>query len=140
MTERLPNGRFPRGNGSGGAGHGPASGAGWGGPAKGEGSRFEPGNAGRPVGIVQGKRTVADLMAEAGAREIAAERWLAILNDPGHPKHAEMVAKAADRLDGAPVQRHEIRDADPDSMTDAELAAIASRGRGTPAGPETDQG
>ena len=122
----------------------PAGGVGWGGPARGAGHRFTKGDplAGRPKGVRpgEGKRTVADLMAEAGAREIAAERWLAILNDPGHPKHAEMVAKAAERMDGAPVQRHEIRDVDPDSMTDAELAAIAARGRAKAAGPEADQG
>ena len=86
-----------------------------------------------------GKRTVADLMAEAGAREKAAERWLAILNDPEHPKHAEMVAKAAERMDGSPVQRVEMRDADPDSMTDEELAAIAARGRRAPVAAEADQ-
>ena len=113
------------------------NGAGWGGAKRGEGHKFTAGDplAGRPAGVRngEGRRTVADLMAEAGARELAARRWLEILNDPAHPKHAEMVAKAADRLDGAPVQRHEIRDADPDSMTDAELAAIAARGRGAPA-------
>ena len=86
----------------------------------------------------EGKRTVADLMAEAGAREIAAQCWLKILRDPAHPKHAEMVAKAAERMDGSPVQRVEMRDADPDSLTDEELAAIASRGRGQTAGPEAD--
>ena len=90
------------------------------------------------MGIVQGKRTVADLMAEKGARELAAERWIAILNDPEHPKHADMVAKAADRLDGAPTQRHEIS-GDPDSMTDAELAAIAARGRAAAAEEAGDQ-
>jgi len=130
MTDRDPKtGRFPPGNG------------GWGGPARGA-RRFQPGHSvGRPAGVKdgEGRQTVADLMAEAGAREIAAERWLAILKDPKHPKHAEMVAKAAERMDGAPVQRVEMRDADPDSMTDEELAAIAARGRRATAGAAEDQ-
>ena len=98
------------------------NGAGWGGGAKGEGSR-EPG-----PGRGHTHRSVAELMSQAGAREIAAERWVAILNDPTHPKHADMVAKAADRLDGAPVQRVQVNDVDPNTMTDAELAAIVARG------------
>lgn len=82
-----------------------AGGAGWGGPAKGA-RRFtsETAAAAGAVSPGQGQRTVADLMAAAGARELAAQRWLEILNDPAHPKHAEMVAKAADRMDGAPKQ------------------------------------
>jgi flagella basal body P-ring formation protein FlgA len=83
------------------------TGAGWGGGAKGEGAKGPAEGGGRPVGVQdgQGKRTVAELLIEAGARETAAERWLAILNDPTHPKHAEMVAKVAERMDGAPTQR-----------------------------------
>jgi hypothetical protein len=127
VTERNKGGRPPgdpnhqrRGNG-----------AGWGGPAKGEGNAAKglPG----PGRGVTGK-TVAELMAAQGAREEAADRWMAILRDPTHPKHADMVAKAADRLDGAPTQRLDVREADPNQMTDAELAAIASRGRRAPAG------
>lgn len=103
---------------------------GWGGPAKGAGGPGKREGAGKPKGVRngEGKRSVADLMAAEGGRELAAERWLAILRDPAHPKHAEMVAKAADRMDGAPTQRLQVSDADPDSMTDAELAAIAARG------------
>jgi len=78
------------------------NGAGWGGPAKG------PGNKGPGPGRGITNRSVADLMAAAGARELAAERWLAILNDPAHPKHAEMIAKAADRMDGAPTQHQDL--------------------------------
>lgn len=108
------------------------NGAGWGGPAKGGGNRGAgPGRPGgedwRPDG--EGKQTVAALMIAGGMRELAAQRWLAILNDPAHPKHAEMVAKAADRMDGAPTARVEIADGDPATMTDEQLAAIASRGR-----------
>jgi hypothetical protein len=79
-------------------------GPGWGGPAKGPGNRG--GGPGRPPGVKNGagKRSVADLMIEGGARELAAERWIAILQDPTHPHHATMVAKAADRMDGAPTQ------------------------------------
>lgn len=85
------------------------NGAGWGGPAKGEGKPVSEW-AGRPAGVKDGagKRSVADLMAELGARELAARRWLEILNDPAHPKHADMVAKAADRLDGAPKVTAEV--------------------------------
>ncbi len=98
MAERKKPGRKPgdpnnprRGNG-----------AGWGGPAKGPGrsSRGLPG----PGRSITGK-TVAELMALEGAREIAAERWMAILRDPAHPKHADMVVHAAKRLDGDPEQR-----------------------------------
>ncbi len=105
------------------------NGAGWGGPATGSGNRDA--GPGRPQGVKtgDGKRTVAALLIEAGARETAAERWMAILNDPAHPKHAEMVAKVAERMDGAPTARIEIADADPATMTDEQLAAIAARGR-----------
>ena len=78
---------------------GNGAGVSWGGPAKGEGNK----GAGPGRGITN--RTVAELMAAQGAREKAAEAWLAILDDPAHPKHADMVAKAAERLDGAPEQR-----------------------------------
>jgi hypothetical protein len=83
------------------------NGAGWGGPAKGEGNAVK-GIAGPGRGITG--KSVAELMALQAAREIAADAWLAILNDPEHPKHAEMVAKAADRLDGAPVQPVDLSD------------------------------
>lgn len=116
------------------------NGAGWGGPKRGEGKPFEPGDprAGRPDGVKhgEGKQTVADIMVARGAREIAAQRWLEILADPAHPKHAEMVAKAADRMDGAPKTSIHITERDPNSMTDAELASIASRGRSAAFGPE----
>jgi hypothetical protein len=46
-------------------------------------------------------------MALDGAREEAAQRWMDILRDPAHPKHADMVARAAERLDGAPKQEIE---------------------------------
>jgi hypothetical protein len=52
----------------------------------------------------QGKRTIADIMAERDAREKIAERWLAIIDNPAHPHHATMLVKGADRLDGNPVQ------------------------------------
>lgn len=114
------------------------NGAGWGGPAKGAGVAPGTPSPGRPAGEAwAGKATVADLMAADGGREEAAKRWMAILRNPKHPKHAEMVAKAAERMDGAPTQRLEVRDADPDTMTDAELEAIAARGRSAAAGTAT---
>lgn len=107
------------------------NGRGHGGQANGPGK--PPGNrmAGRPEGVKtgEGKRSVADLLAAKGAREAIAERWMAIINDPAHPHHATMLDKGAQRMDGAAVQRLEVRDADPATMTDEELAAIASRGR-----------
>lgn len=85
------------------------NGAGWGGPKKGEGHTFTPGDpeaqrTGADNSNNSRKVTVADLMAGMDARKIAAEAWMAILADTSHPKHAEMVAKAAERMDGAPVQ------------------------------------
>jgi hypothetical protein len=94
----MPGGR-PKGDPN---HHRRGNGAGWGGPAKGEGNAMRgiPG----PGRSITGK-SVAELMAIQAAREIAADAWLAILNDPAHPKHADMVAKAAERMDGAPEQR-----------------------------------
>lgn len=79
-------------------------GAGWGGPAKGAG-RSSQGLAGPGRGITG--KSVAELMAAQGARELAADAWLAILRDPAHPQHAAMVDKAAARMDGAPKQEIE---------------------------------
>lgn len=98
-------------------------GAGWGGPPKGEGNK----GAGPGRGITG--KSVAELMALQGARETAADRWLAILNDPNHPHHATMIAKAAERLDGAAAQTIRVADVRPEDMSDEELAAIAARGR-----------
>lgn len=96
---RKPNrGSFPPGNG------------GWGGAKRGGQSASKAGVAGPGRGITG--KSVAEIMAAAGARELAAERWMAILEDPTHPKHADMIAKAADRLDGAPIQRNELSGAD----------------------------
>lgn len=114
------------------------SGAGWGGAARGgeSGSKARKGGPGRG----NTTKTVAELMISMGLRQEAAERWKAILEDPAHPKHADMVAKAAERMDGAAVQRIAVHDVDPDSLTDAELAAIAARGRSSaPHGAEGDQ-
>lgn len=109
---------------------------GWGGPAKGPGNRG-PG-PGRPPGVKngEGKRTVAQLLAEQGAQALVAERWMAILNDPAHPQHASMIEKAATRMDGAPVARmeHAFRDVPAEELTDDELAAYIRRGGGGAAG------
>lgn len=107
--------------------HRRGTGAGHGGPARNGASNSKQGVAGPGRGVTG--KTVAELMAAAEAREIAAEAWLAILRDPAHPKHADMVAKAADRLDGAPTQRVQVGAVNPDDLTDEELAAIAA-GRG----------
>ena len=119
------------------------NGAGWGGQAKGEGKKGAVDGSGRPAGVKtgEGKRSVADIMAEMGARELAAQRWLEILNDPTHPQHAAMVDKAATRLDGAPLARmeHSVRDVPAEELTDDELAAVIRRGGGAIAGAEADQ-
>lgn len=89
------------------------NGPGHGGPAKGAGHRLKP--AGDPdsdaaramaAGIKpgDGKKTVAEMLIERGGRELAVQRWIEILDNPSHPHHATMVAKLADRTDGAPVQ------------------------------------
>lgn len=113
------------------------NGPGHGGPAKGPG---KVGGPGRPKGLRdgEGKRSVAAILIDAGAQKLAADAWLAIINNPAHPKHAEMVAKVAERMDGAPTQRIEVRDTNPDEMTDAELEAIARRGRSAPSGAASD--
>lgn len=84
------------------------NGAGWGGPAKGQGNAAK-GLPGPGRGITG--RSVAELLAAAGAREEAADRWLDILRDPAHPHHATMIVKAAERMDGAPVQRQDVTSA-----------------------------
>jgi hypothetical protein len=106
---------------------GNGSGVQWGGAKRGGVSNSKAGIAGPGRGVTG--KTVAELMAAAEAREIAAEAWLAILRDPTHPKHADMVAKAAERMDGAPMQRVQVSAVNPDELTDEELAAIAT-GRG----------
>jgi hypothetical protein len=93
----MPGGR-PKGDPN---HHRRGTGAGWGGAAKGAGSK------GAGPGRGNTHRTVAEIMAAQGAREKAAEAWMTILNDPAHPRHADMVAKAAERLDGAPKQEIE---------------------------------
>jgi hypothetical protein len=100
---------FPpgRGAGHGGPANGPGFGAGWGGSAKGKRMQFGQGaTGGRALGVKngEGRETVASLMIAAGGREEAAARWLAILQDPAHPHHATMLAKAAERMDGMPLQ------------------------------------
>jgi len=108
------------------------NGMGWGGPPRGDAI---PGRAGRPKGVKngEGKRTIADLMAGAGAREKIAARWLDIIDDPDHPHHATMLVKGAERLDGAPVQPIEAGAAGPimierviiDSATDRDAEGLS---------------
>lgn len=109
----------------------------WGGPKRGGVSNSKERIPGPGRGITG--RTVAELMAAAGAREIAADAWLAILTNPDHPKHADMVAKARDALDGAPVQRVQVSAVNPDELTDEELAAIATGRGGAAARAAEDQ-
>jgi hypothetical protein len=78
----------------------------WGGPARGGVSNSKAGIAGPGRGITG--KTVAELLIAMGAREEAAERWMDILKDPSHPKHADMVVQAARRTDGDPVQRQDV--------------------------------
>lgn len=102
---RTAGTRVGRGAGVGGPAQG--VGAAWGGPANGAGARGA--GPGRPRGVKDGdgKKTVADLLEEAGARWKIAQHWLEIIENPDHPMHAQMLDKGAQRLDGAPIARTE---------------------------------
>lgn len=94
-------------HGSRGPGHGAPRGEGWGGEAK--GAAVREAGPGRPKGVKDGdgKKTVAELLEEAGARGKIAQRWIDIIDNPDHPMHAQMLDKGAQRLDGAPITRTE---------------------------------
>ena len=80
-------------------------------------------------------RSIAVIGAGAGGAAAVAE------NRPGAggALGTDMVAKAAERMDGAPVQRLSVAGVNPDDMTDAELAAIAAGRGGAPHSAEGDQ-
>jgi hypothetical protein len=111
------------------------NGAGWGGPAKGAGAPPGSGQGGRPKGVKngEGKRTIADLMANLQAREKIAKAWMVIIEDSSHPQHATMLVKGAERLDGAPVQPIEAGAAGPliierviiDNVTDRDAEGLS---------------
>jgi len=79
------------------------NGMGWGGPPRGD---VVAGKAGRPPGAKtgEGKRSVADLMADLQAREKIAKAWVAIIDDPNHPHHANLLVNGAKRMDGEALQ------------------------------------
>ena len=88
------------------------NGMGWGGPPRGD---VVAGKAGRPPGVKngEGKLSVADLMADLQAREKIAKAWVAIIDNPNHPHHANMLVNGAKRMDGAEVQAIEAGAAGP---------------------------
>lgn len=134
-------GTRPKGTNGGakGGGNKPAGGPGAG-DANGEGHHGA--GPGRPKGMKSGegkKATFRDLLAPH--IENTAGRWLAIINDPGHPHHHTMILKHAE-LNREFKQDVDVtlRDAPLEDLTDEELAAIAARGRRASAAPEADQG
>jgi hypothetical protein len=101
---------MPRPKGGGGSakgsGFGPAKGAGWGGPAKGAGTRFVKGE----VHPLQGKgRTAAVLADKAVVSEQMRQVLYGIALD-GENDHARIAAadKLLDRLEGKPIARSDL--------------------------------
>ena len=114
-------------------------GQGWGGPAKGAGHRFTPGD---PVAVAGGRkggkagREAAAAMASAAelARvhvPAAIDVWSAVMADENMPAAVRVLAAQhiVERAEGRPVQPT-IDVSDPASMTDADLDRIISRERG----------
>ncbi len=108
----------------------PANGAGYGGPAKGAGNRSA--GPGRPAGVRNGEGKAArsaDLCAPHVAD--AVEVWRVVMVDSKQPAQARIAAaeKIIARAEGATPQRIAVVDErDLDSLTDAELAALARGG------------
>lgn len=117
----------------------PATGDGWGGPPNGEGNRQA--GPGRPEGVANGEGKRASFRAIMAPHvEATAERWLAIIGKPAHPHHHTMIIKHAELMGEMKQVVDMSVKTDPSQMTDAELAAIAARGRAASARQEEDQG
>jgi hypothetical protein len=104
MTARDPKtGRFPKGSGI------PANGPGWGGAAKGEGTKERFSDENQPPGEVKSAghaegKALREMLAPHKAELV--NTWLAILKDPTQPAAARVAAAnaIADRLEGKPSQ------------------------------------
>jgi hypothetical protein len=103
-AHRLPNGRFPKGNG---ASSGESQGAGWGGPARGNGNGSERNTFNSEPGPGRG-----NMSAEGIARRERRELWrddlrllLYNLAHDGEPDAVKVAAARAllDRIEGLPV-------------------------------------
>jgi len=94
MAERDPKtGRFPRGSGM------PATGKGWGGPARGNYDATRPPGPGRPRGVRNGEGKRARMREYlAPYSEHLAQRWLEKALDPTDPHAATLLVKAAEML------------------------------------------
>ncbi len=126
------SGTRPKGSGI------PAGGDGCG-PPKGAGNRQA--GPGRPEGVANGEGKRASFRAIMAPHvEATAERWLTIISTPGHPHHHTMIIKHAELMGEMKQVVDMSVKTDPSQMTDAELAAIAARGRAASARQEEDQG
>ena len=117
MTDRLPNGRFPPGNGyvhkpSQGAGYGgEANGAGWGGTKKPyRAAQFTSENQPSLQDVAAGRdaaKTATDAAKPHAAKMV--DIWLEIAQDPAAPAMARIAAaeKLVDRAEGKPKQTNE---------------------------------
>ena len=94
MAERDPKtGRFPKGSGM------PATGRGWGGPARGNYDATRPPSPGRPRGVRNGEGKRARMREYlAPYSEHLAQRWLEKALDPTDPHAATLLVKAAEML------------------------------------------
>jgi len=94
MAERDPKtGRFPKGSGM------PATGRGWGGPARGNYDATRPPGPGRPRGVRNGEGKRARMREYlAPFSEDLAQRWLEKALDPQDPHAATLLVKAAEML------------------------------------------
>ena len=108
------------------------NGAGWGGPAKGAStSRIKPGD---PDGI-QAMSNDADVKARAQQRIEALKDHLFSLATGAQREETQLAAAVAylNREQGMPIARTVTATvADPNSLTDADLAAIIARGSADP--------
>lgn len=122
MARDPKTGRFPPGNGAG-------KGDGWGGPAKGAGG--PPIKPGDPDGI-QAMSNDPEVKAKAADRAEELKDHLYKLALKAERQETQLAATVAylNRAEGMPIARTVTATvADPNSLTDAELAAIAAGGR-----------
>ncbi len=108
------------------------NGAGWGGPARGAStSRIKPGD---PDGI-QTMSNDAEVKARAAQRVEALKDHLFGLATKAERQETQLAAAVAylNRVEGMPIARTVTATvADPNSLTDADLAAIIARGSADP--------
>lgn len=102
MAERDPKtGRFPRGNGSGGAG--------WGGPEKGAStSRLKEKGDEYSDAVRALARDPKHEEAKAPLRELALKTWVEVCQDKAHPQRVVAADKIYERLDGKARQTTDI--------------------------------